>query len=302
MRWLKRPLVVLAGAGLVVVVNLVMLSLSGLNRAGTPDAQLTLTERELALPEVRSREDSGLSLHLTTTADPPPEIRRAAYFRHRRLPPFVFDWLDRAKLNELGYDDHQEPLGPEVCEHCARAAEKAVYVVLEFEGEGWRRWLAGREEEVAKARRDAAAGAIEPDALADAEALLALDRAVRSRLSPIDAGLDPAALRARYPDRSTYAIVAGLVVVDPQRTEAANATPTARVEVLMITEITVPRTNKVALEALVPSENWDTLITRTRKEAETSWPEAGAPRFTATLAFGSRLEPWLRSVQVTSAP
>ena len=290
---LKRPRVVLAGAALVVLTNAAMLALAARNRAGTPEARLALTERELALPEVRSREDSGLSLTLTTTADAPPQVRRAAFYRNRRLPPFRFEWLDRGTLQELGYEEHREPLGPETCEHCARAAERPVYVVLELEGEGWRRWLAGREEEVAKARRDAASGAIEAEALADAEALLLLDRTVRSRLVPVDAGLDPAALRARHPDRAACAIVPAIVRVDPQRTEAAGAAAKGRVAELLIPRITVPRAHAAGLLELVGTESWEDLTARARSEAETRWPEAREPRFRATVAFGRRLEPWL---------
>jgi len=73
---------------LVIVINLTVLAGVWYNRSGPPEAVVTLTERELPLWSTQEG-DSGIAL-------------RTAY----RRPEFGEDetWLDRAKLEELGFD------------------------------------------------------------------------------------------------------------------------------------------------------------------------------------------------------
>jgi len=69
---------------LVIVVNIMLLAGVWYNRTGPPDAVITLTERELPLLNAQE-DDSGIAL-------------RIAYRTQNET------WLDRAKLEELGFD------------------------------------------------------------------------------------------------------------------------------------------------------------------------------------------------------
>jgi hypothetical protein len=73
---------------LVVVVNITLLAGVWYNRTGPPDAVITLTERELPLMNAQE-DDSGIALRIA--------YRKAEHDQDER-------WLDRAKLEELGFD------------------------------------------------------------------------------------------------------------------------------------------------------------------------------------------------------
>src|SRR4051812_12555726 len=105
-----------------------------------------------------------------------------------------------------------------------------------------------------------------------------------SRLFAIDAGVDIAVLRAKYPDRSKYAIVRGLV-----RPVAGwdEKTPqlSGYVSDLSIKDVSVPKDLRKHLPgprkqyALPPSSSYE-----------------------ITLAIGKRLEPWVMAVSPPAAP
>ncbi len=286
-----------AGCGLVLAVNAVILALAAWNRSGQPTCQLTLTERELALPEVRDRENSVLFLRLLPTSMPPEAVRRVAYWRRAELPAVDLLWLDRAKMRELGFGEREESSGVAAERHSGSPQERRVLVVLEYEGEAWRSWIAGREEAVAKLRREVDAGAAKAEELADAEALLAFDRTMRSRLFPVDAGFDAAALRTRYPDSQRYVVVDGIVKRALPRPASGEPGPTGAVAGLLVADVRVPPEFGERLEGLVPEGSWEELQERARAQAKQGWPQPTAPRYRATISFGRRLEPWLDSVE-----
>jgi hypothetical protein len=296
MKRLASPASVAAACGLIVVTNLAILAAAGWNRRGEPEAELSLTERELAMPVARQDERTGLELSLVMTHEPPAVVRRTARWKRYDVPSVDYDWLDRAKLLELGFRIDLDPTHPDAAEHYSHAIPRRAYVVVEYDGEAWNRWISGREEQVRKLRREVEEGTVEPRALADAEALLAVDRAMRSRLFPVDAGVDADALRRRYGDRRRHAVVAGLLrlkVVQP-----ANGVPTMSGEVLgpVVRGVHVSRGLRRHLEAFLPEETWEEVEAREQREAESGWPLPAPPRYRATLAVGRRYEPWLVSV------
>jgi hypothetical protein len=75
---------------LVIITNLVVLSGVWFNRTGAPDAVVTLTERELPMLQVRD-DDSGIALRLSRNIEDREKRSNEA-------------WLDRAKLEKLGFD------------------------------------------------------------------------------------------------------------------------------------------------------------------------------------------------------
>ena len=100
-----------------------------------------------------------------------------------------------------------------------------------------------------------------------------------SRLFAVDAGLDRATLRSRFPDRAKYAIVHGQVrpMWSTQGKDAAGAIDTLTAEA-----VNVPFEMRDAFEGV----------------AESSYTPSDKDdgHFEAVLAFGRRLEPWLMSV------
>ena len=102
-----------------------------------------------------------------------------------------------------------------------------------------------------------------------------------SRLFAVDAGLDPAALREKYPDRSHYAIVPGLVRLASYR-RGMDDVPVGYVENLSVASVNVPARYRAPFASAY-------------KDTEEARPGAG--NFEVTVAFGRRLEPWVVDVQ-----
>lgn len=110
-----------------------------------------------------------------------------------------------------------------------------------------------------------------------AGAILDEARNLESRLFVVDAGLDAEALRAKYPDRSKYAIVRGqfrpsIRMANSTRTHAGH------VEEVSVDAINVPLELRGAFEGAMP-----------RMQVP-----ASKAKFEATVAFGRRLEPWIQ--------
>jgi hypothetical protein len=236
------------------------------------------------------------------THEPPGVVRRTARWKRYELPSVDYGWLDRDKLLELGFRVDLDPTHPDAAEHYSHAMPRRAYVVVEFDGEAWNRWISRRGEQVRKLRREVEEGTAEARALADAEAVLAADRTMRSRLFPVDAGIDAGALQRHYGDRRRHAVVAGLI--RPKVVQPENGVPTLSGEVLelVVSRVHVPRKLRRHLEAFLPEETWEEVEARERREAENGWPSPTPPRYRATLAVGRRHEPWLVNAGLMTIP
>ena len=296
MKHLASAKSVVVGCALIVVTNLAFLAAAGWNRWGEPAAELALTERELAMPANRQDEDTGLSLSLVLTHEPPGVIRRIARWKRHELPSVDYGWLDDAKLLELGFRLDLDPAEPGAAEHYSHVMPRRAFFVIEYDGDAWKRWIRGREEQVQELRRQVEEGTAEPDALADAEAVLAVDRTMRSRLFPVDVGSDAGALQRRYDDSRRHAVVAGLLRPKVIQRENGFAVLSGDVLDLVVDRVHVSREFRPHLEAFLSEESWDEVQERERRVAESGWPSPTAPRYRATLAVGRRHEPWLISV------
>jgi hypothetical protein len=262
------------------------------NRSGEPIADIVLTERELPLSGWLPEENTGLSLRFDW-------VGRG--FRSRD----ELAWLDRAKLESLGFDCRYPVDAASAPEHYARMLPRDAVLVLEYDGEAARRWIAAKEEEMEKLLRQAA---IETDAAArgrrEAEAREVLERAKTSttRLFAVDAGLDAAELRRRYPDRSRYVLARGTVkaVAEPRGGDkpATPARLTGYVQSL-VEAIHVPRSQRSLLESdrkqqtagnPVPERIRDSLGLQ-------SGGKPRPPRYRVRVRWGRRLEPWIVSVE-----
>lgn len=277
------------GLALIALTNAVTLGLVAYNRGGEPDAVLTLSGRELKQPWSgrRGAENSGLALALRWRVAP--SLKPAGEAANHDVDDGLGDWtygraagwLDDAKMAALGFSGDE--LRGRDGRHRGRA--RPVWLVLEFDGPAYGLALDHARRRLARetALRDANAGGKEfAERAKRAQDDLDAQQARASRLFVVDAGLDPAELRARYADRQRYAIVGGRV--RPGWPDASRKTARRGwVEAIDPGPINVPH----ALRAAVPPED-------ERRLADVA--SVASAEFTAEVAFGRRLEPWIRSV------
>jgi hypothetical protein len=260
--------------GLFVVAFLVLIATNALvlkrvaaNRSGTPESQLTLTERELGLGYRVFEENSGLSLHLSWRTVSRDERDSHGYWRSP-------EWFDARKLAALGFNLERFEGDGGYNPQYKEAIPKEVYLVLELGGAPYQAsvWRA-------QTRLDTAA----PDDREDRERELGRERRESSRLFAIDAGLDPLTLREAYGDRQRYLIARGLV-------EPRNVSYEEKKEVggyikkLSIEKVHVPLELRPFFEGLPARTSYDKDLIRT-------------PRYQVTLAYGKRFEPWIVAVK-----
>jgi hypothetical protein len=187
----------IASAVIIVVANALALAHALRNRVGTPEARLTLTQRELRYVNgFPPSDDSGVTLRLEWT-DP----------SNLPWPVQVVNpntWLNRQGLQKLGFDCSVNPDSPDAARHYERQRSRQVFVALEYDGVAWLTWLEAYQRAMAE-RKDKTPF---NDLIGNGSS--------SSHLVAINADLDPAKLRARYPDRSTVIIVPGVVAVTLQ--------------------------------------------------------------------------------------
>jgi Domain of unknown function (DUF4824) len=280
---LDRPLT--AAALLVVLMNALILGGVALNRRAPPDATLILSERELS-PTITdpfdfgNDENSGLTLRLSWSVLPPVVADPAApthflYAWTEAWGPAA--WLDRKKLAALGFDVTREPDEHVVTRSYERAQPREVLLVLEMNGAAYQSALEQIRSRATQAAAAAAADSSSATLAGEAERLgEAAHRLERddTRLYVVDAGLDAAALRSRYPDRARYAIVRGSVRPRVVGQGAARQV-FGSVAAVHCDDLSVA----VKLRAPLPA--------RPLRNDDRGQP------FQVTVAFGRRLEPWI---------
>ncbi len=280
----------LAGA-LLLVTNMVVLLGVASNRRGEPDSRVVLTEREVRVA-YGEKENSGMSLRLDWSATDSEWNRDPG-------------WFDREKLEEAGFDCSLPLTDPSAELRYGKMLPLQGFVVLEFEGEAWRRWLAGQEEAIRELESQVARGEQAPKALKERRKQLASNRLGRSRLFAMDVGRDAAALRRRYPDRSRY-IVTGAVLQlqfrkpwDEKRRAYGEPILSGSVSELLVSTIQVALDQRPVLDAVVKE-------TSAGDGQAGGWEQfpydygpslAAPPRYEVTLDYGRRFEPWIAGVR-----
>jgi hypothetical protein len=206
------------------------------NHAGTPDAELRITEREAQSWNYPPEGEEGmLTLRLRWETATGEDGQTA--------------WFDRAKLVTLGFND-LPPDGDTTGSARYPTQLRPAYAVLELDGPAWTRWITRSEARLdsIRAANPADTATKWPDRL--------FERKTHSRLFLVDAGLDPAALRARYPDRSMYLILPASVSASYQpglREREDKPTPghaSGQVSQLLPGTLHVPRPLRDSLLAL----------------------------------------------------
>jgi len=155
-------------------------------------------------------------------------------------------------------------------------------VVLELDGPAYQQARTRARERAAKEMaKGEATGKTGPGTpAAQAATFLQNEETANTRLFAVDVGRDARELRAKYPDRTRYAIVQGKVRPYHQAGRGKEAGWTGYIEVIENARVNVPLELRRAVES-----------------APRSAPYASAapvgPAFEVTLAFGKRFEPWI---------
>ena len=248
------------------------------NRSGTPEALLTLTERELQLAYQPQKENSGLALQLVWRALGKDDN---IYNYSGRGNP---GWFNADKLRELGFKIDDTISLKENGNSNRQSISKEIFIVLEYNGELYREAVQraekahAKEEGLFKVNND---DKRLRDNYEGAEKRLKLECTATSRLFAIDAGLDPERLRDKYNDRTRFIITKGVVRpnynYDNKKKEVAGY-----ISKLSVETIHVPLEHRKILDN----------ISAQNKTKRNELP----PRYDVNLAYGSRLEPWIVSV------
>jgi hypothetical protein len=245
---MKRA-IVLAAAGVILAANGWLLISVSRNRSDARGGTVELTERELRLP-ARSGESTALFLELDwDTLSISPERRRAP------------QWLDAAKLAELGFDCSVAVTHPDARDHYRSMRTALVFLVLEYEGEAWKQ--------------------------------ASPDRKQKTRLFAVDAGRNPHRLREKYADATRYIITRGLVTLRfqertiPEEERLPQPRLQGWIEAVLPDRIFVPLPHSKVLEDL--RDRGGSSEDRFLVEEE--------PRFAVTVSWGRNHEPWVSGVR-----
>ncbi len=279
MTW-SRKHTLLAGLGLIALTNAVALFGVVYNRSGGPEATLRLTQRELRTPYRwhGNRENSGLALSLVWRVlnERSPEIQIYGYAGTGGTPA----WLDKAKMEALGFDTSAPAAYSDLRRRIRyeKQLPREVLLVLEMDGPAYRRslelathYLAREEAKLAADPSDKNLGT----RVKNVREALERETSGNSRLFVVDAGLDPSALRAKYPDRSLHAIVHGQVRLASFDSSSGG---TGYISGLSIESINVPFALRDVFGGATPVVDFD---------------QRNRAPFEATVAFGKRFEPWI---------
>lgn len=265
----SRQYALIAAMSLIAIVNAVVLAGVAYNRSGAPESALRLSERELSVPHGSpgSKENSGLSAHLQWRVLPPESLDPKEYawglYSHGASP----DWLNEAKMVALGFEATATSNRIDGQRRADRQLPRDVLLVLELNGAAYQAALA----RAIKFNESTSA-----DKRADKQVLKREEKQL-SRLFVVDAGRDIAALRAKYPERSRYAIVRGQVRPAWGRDQPVAAL-TGQVSDVSVSTLNVPLEWKSVFDG--------TSATRARGGD-------AVVHYEVDVKFGRRLEPWI---------
>jgi len=272
-----------AGVVLIALTNAIALGGVAYNRSGEPESVLKLTQRELSQPRGfgRDREDGEPQLSVrwrVLGVDP-----NLTLYPHFHGTP---EWLDEVKLASLGFDVSPPPAERRAAWRYDRQLPKEALVVLELDGPAYQKALERARERAAKeAAKRAETGKTGPGTPAQQAAeFLMNEETTNSRLFAIDVGRDAQALRAKYPDRTRYAIVKGKVRLSYQNGRGKKAQWTGSIEVIESARVNVPLEFRKAIESAPRS-------------IPPAGVQGGGPAFEVTVAFGKRFEPWITAAR-----
>lgn len=285
----------ISAIALIVITNVVVLAGVAYNRSGEPDAAVQLTERELSWQKrwgVIDKEDTGLSLKL--------EWSMPGYETYRWDSSPEKNWLNQEKLKELGFNTSFPLADKKAGRFYRRQLSRQAYVVLEFEGETYQGWLAEAQKRVEEIEKDLSEEK-KPGKIKNLDndiRRIQQNRITHTHLFAIDAGRDPAALRAHYSDKSKYIITPAVFDISRNYTDKPKDQPGAKAKPYLsgwIRNLSIPQVHVnsdyrsfFTMDIKTPTLRYHTL------EIPLSDLE---PRYQVTLNYGQRHEPWIAGVK-----
>jgi hypothetical protein len=203
---------------------------------------------------------------------------------------YALPWLRRQKLEELGFDFGSIPQDALAAEY-SRQLPRRAFVVLEYDGPAWQNYLSDlrRRRAVMEREADEVRRGVRAQSAVTEPYVPSVDDEERSasRLMPVDAGIDARALRQAYPNRRRHIIVP--------------ATVRAQFDYQPAAERITGSISPVTRSLIVPRQ-WrsvfDTLGAPPPDYRGRGWP----PRYTVTVSYGSRREPWIISIERIDTP
>jgi Domain of unknown function (DUF4824) len=271
-----------AGVALILLTNLVALAGVWYNRSDKARYQLTLTERELNLPySYQKKENSGMTLTLRwrTSGDSSNwRWSRKLNISKERFLQFGFK-LSEGRVNT----------------HYVRASEG--FAVLELAGETYKNQLTRMQHsfdtETPFESNNVEPTSFEPDGKEGrpiSEKELTDFKTTQTRLYVIDVGIDAAALDKQYPDKDKYAVVGAIIRPSYNSSQNSNYNSnysgdewSVRVDRLLVGQINVPAQHRGFLDSIQLSDHYTS--------------ESNSPRYEVDIAWGKRLEPWIKQVR-----
>ncbi len=268
---------------LLLVVNAVVFAGAQYNRSGEPDVVMTLTERELGIGySYYQTENSGITLLLDTN-----------HYLNSGLGSSTddpFSWLDRKKLETIGFDFSAAPRDDKDTDYYYRQLPRRAYAVLEYDGLAWERWKKKLTDELVKVDQAATEGKKSRQELDTARKNIEQALISNSHLFIIDVGTDPAALRQQYNDRQHFLILPSTIRISYYGSYPAPGLKGDNIRgfvEILTSEINVPHRFHATLgEQKKP---------RARLGFNTNKLENG-PRYEVALHTGKRYEPWIENI------
>jgi len=231
-----------AAGALVLLANAFTLVHVARNRSGPAAQEITLSDRELHY--FRDKDDSGVHLML----------QHSSVAQDWRNPV----WLHRERIRALGFDCSMDPGEPRSYDFYNRQRPRTAFVAFEYDGPAWQ----------------AAVALVEEADRANSE------RRQGSRLVPVDAAADAAALLARVAGRDKILILPAVVRVHAEPGYPAQANRPARPARLGAFIVQIPS------DIHVPKPFSDGFRGMTQ-----------TPQYRVTLRYGQFLEPWVAAVE-----
>lgn len=294
----------LVGIVLVAAVNLGIAATVVYDRAGEPDMVLMLDERELPMADDARDDNSAVQLVW--------RFQAAAPSRDTREPGLPVA-LGPSQLAALGFDVSVRPGDPVAARFYAAVPGRPAYVVFDTADAAVRPRIAEWQARARAEVREGITTSVPGDTPAEAgdtaaeeapfdESFVAAAPARASRLVPIDAAPDAAALRARYPDRQRYLILSTVVrlrLFDPDA-RAGGPALYGEIGLVLPSRLLVPHASRQAFDQLRPSPG------RPQRPApaggitlaQSPWP----PRYRVELIVGRRYRPRIGRVDVILPP
>jgi hypothetical protein len=275
--------VLIAGLAIIVVTNVVALVGVAYNRAGEPEAEIELTERELAMPYRygMGKENTGLGLRIRCRIAR--ENEHYGYGRCSGTP----EWFTREKLIELGFKLQLREEAGTAHQVWKKELPRKAYLVLEYDGALYQRAVASAEEELNAQQQLLKNNPNKEEFTKRVNAArdrLKAEQHYHSRLFAIDAGMDETALRRLYDDSSRYLIMQALIKPIWRRSDTEKEGKwEGWITGLLVGTINIPLEHRSVFEPLE-----DTQHNRNRTEQP--------PRYEVSLALGKRTEPWVIAV------